>query len=162
MRSNRDFRNGIYILSENHTMPMQCNGKIPVLSQKSYREALKIAYPMDKQTGRHINSFDSFQPITDVYCGQLTNERAPFLQYSIYEPSCLLVHGSSSPSDVIKIPFFEGIPFSHTLKWTLNCHIHVCVVQKLEISMHPLCQSRVKKMNFDQQGLDGYSYINYL
>ena len=44
---------------------------------------------MDKQTGWLINSFDFWQPITDVYCGQLTNKRAPFLQHSIYD---LLVH----------------------------------------------------------------------
>ena len=35
---------------------------------------------MDKQTGWLINSFDFCQPITDVYCGQLTNnESAQFL-----------------------------------------------------------------------------------
>ena len=48
---------------------------------------------MDKQTGQIINLFDFCQPITDVYCGHLTNERAQFLQHPIYEPSCLLVHG---------------------------------------------------------------------
>ena len=38
---------------------------------------------MDKKTGWLINSYDFCQPITDVYCGQLTNESAyerPHLQ----------------------------------------------------------------------------------
>ena len=38
----------------------------------------------------HINSFDFCQPITDVYCAQLTKESAQILKHSIYLP--FLVH----------------------------------------------------------------------
>ena len=44
---------------------------------------------MEQQTGRLINLFDFCHPITDVYCGQLTNESARFLSHSIYEPGML-------------------------------------------------------------------------
>ena len=47
---------------------------------------------MDKQTWRILNSFDFCQPITDVYCGQLTNKSAQFLLHSIYELSLVNVH----------------------------------------------------------------------
>ena len=38
-----------------------------------------LLWSMHQQTGRLINLFDFCQPITDVYCAQLTNERAHIL-----------------------------------------------------------------------------------
>ena len=52
-----------------------------------------LVITMDKQTGCLINLFNFSKPITDMYCGQLTIERAWFLLLSIYESSCLPVHG---------------------------------------------------------------------
>ena len=44
----------------------------------NYGDALQVLH-MDLQTGQLINLFDFCQPITDVYCDQLTNESAHFL-----------------------------------------------------------------------------------
>ena len=55
----------------------------------NYGDALQVL-PMDLQTGQLINLFDLCQPITDVYCDQLTNESAQFLQHSNYEPGMVL------------------------------------------------------------------------
>ena len=54
---------------------------------------IKVDNYMDQQTGRLINLFDFRQPITDVYCGQLTNRSAQFFLHSIYNPSLVNFHG---------------------------------------------------------------------
>ena len=48
----------------------------------NYGDALQVL-PMDLQTGQLTNLFDFCQPITDVYCDQLTNESACILYHSI-------------------------------------------------------------------------------
>ena len=48
-------------------------------SKQSKRNMVNLFNPMDLMTERLINSVDFYQPSTDVYCGQLTNESARFL-----------------------------------------------------------------------------------
>ena len=48
---------------------------------------------MVQKTGRLINLLDFCQPITDVYCGQLTNESVRFLKHSIFNPSLVNFYG---------------------------------------------------------------------
>ena len=62
--------------------------------------AVKIFYAicMDQQIGWLMNLIDFCQSITDVYCGQLTNESARFFKHSINEPSIVNFQGHiSSP-----------------------------------------------------------------
>ena len=42
-----------------------------------------IHLSMEQQTGRLINSFDFCQPITDVYCVQMTNELTNFVALNL-------------------------------------------------------------------------------
>ena len=59
--------------------------------------------------GEFINSFVFYQPITVVYCGQLTNKSTQFLQHSIYKLSLVNVH---APMSILDWFFFsENIIF---------------------------------------------------
>ena len=63
---------------------------------------------MDQQKGWLINLFDICQPITDVYCGQLTNESAQLLQHLIYEPSFVNFHGLKWVNKCLKVLLVAG------------------------------------------------------
>ena len=47
------------------------------------------------------------QPITDVYCGQLTNESARFLWHSIYELSLVKIRGNLEAKSFFQTPVFK-------------------------------------------------------
>ena len=57
-----------------------------------FRETYSSLLKSWRYRGELINLFVFCQPITVVYCGQLTNESARFLQHSIYKLSSLNVH----------------------------------------------------------------------
>ena len=77
------------------------------------------------------DGFNFCQPITDVYFGQLTNERAQFLLHSIYELSCPLVHGS--PLGKLKPPldFKDTNQANKTMSWPKLC---ICMSQPIVAS----------------------------
>ena len=62
-------------LVTNHVLPLV---DIDTMSRDEKRIFIN-ALGMDKHTGRLINLFDFCQPITVVYCGKLTKERAQSL-----------------------------------------------------------------------------------